>query len=74
VLYQHSQNKNNITYNGWVYEKVCFDEHLNFYWGSYSKMATIRKRDFDFYDNLIHLNEISKGNECVFILTFLQKF
>lgn len=30
-------------------------------------MATIRKRDFDFYDNLIHLNEISKGNECVFI-------
>jgi aspartate aminotransferase len=38
-----------------------------FYWGSYSKMATIRKRDFDFYDNLIHLNEISKGNECVFI-------
>lgn len=38
-----------------------------FYWGSYSKMATIRKRDFNFYDDLNHLKEISKGDECVFI-------
>jgi len=39
----------------------------NFYWGSYSKMASIRKREYDFYDDLNHLNEMSKGNECVFI-------
>ena len=24
-----NQNKNNITYNGWVYDKVCLDELLN---------------------------------------------
>lgn len=45
-------------------EKFLFP---NFYWGSYSKMASIRKRDFNFYDNLEHLNMISSGNECVFI-------
>lgn len=45
-------------------EKFLFP---TFYWGSYSKMASIRKRDFDFYDNLKHLNMISNGNECVFI-------
>lgn len=38
-----------------------------FYWGSYSKMATIRKRQFDFYDNLNHLSKIATGDECVFI-------
>lgn len=39
----------------------------NFYWGSYSKMASIRKREFGFYNNLDHLKEISSGDECVFI-------
>lgn len=39
----------------------------NFHWGSYSKMAHIRKRDTEFYDNLEHLSKISNGGECVFI-------
>ncbi len=31
ILYLHlksikTQNKNNISYNGWVYEKVCLDK------------------------------------------------
>lgn len=39
-----------------------------FYWGSYSKMATIRKKRFSFYESLDDL-DISKLNEssCVFI-------
>ena len=40
----------------------------HFYWGSYSKMATIRNKQFSFYENLDyfdleHLNE----NTCIFI-------
>ena len=40
----------------------------HFYWGSYSKMATIRNKSFSFYDSLDyfdleHLNE----NTCIFI-------
>jgi len=39
-----------------------------FYWGSYSKMATIRNKKFSFYDSLNDL-DISKLNEssCIFI-------
>ena len=39
-----------------------------FYWGSYSKMATIRKKSFSFYDNINLLNEKElNDNSCVFI-------
>jgi aspartate/methionine/tyrosine aminotransferase len=40
----------------------------NFYWGSYSKMATIRKKRFSFYESLEDL-DTSKLNDssCVFI-------
>lgn len=46
-------------------ENVLFPK---FYWGSYSKMATIRKRSFSFYDS-IETIETDKLNEstCVFI-------
>lgn len=39
-----------------------------FYWGSYSKMATIRNKSFSFYDSLsdIDLNYID-SNDCIFI-------
>lgn len=39
-----------------------------FYWGSYSKMATIRKKKFSFYDSLAEI-DITKLDEssCVFI-------
>jgi hypothetical protein len=29
VINLKTQNKNNIAYNGWVYEKVCLDELSN---------------------------------------------
>lgn len=39
-----------------------------FYWGSYSKMATIRGKSFSFYDNLSDLTEEQLNhNTCVFI-------
>lgn len=39
-----------------------------FYWGSYSKMATIRKKSFSFYDDIKSLNEKELNeNSCVFI-------
>ena len=40
----------------------------NFYWGSYSKMATIRKKSFSFYKTLTDL-DFSQLNEssCIFI-------
>jgi aspartate/methionine/tyrosine aminotransferase len=39
-----------------------------FYWGSYSKMATIRGKSFSFYDNLSELTpEQLNHNTCVFI-------
>jgi aspartate aminotransferase len=46
-------------------ENVIFPK---FYWGSYSKMATIRKRSFSFYESIESL-DASKLNEssCVFI-------
>jgi aspartate/methionine/tyrosine aminotransferase len=39
-----------------------------FYWGSYSKMATIRQKSFSFYDSFENL-DMSKMNEssCIFI-------
>ncbi len=39
-----------------------------FYWGSYSKMATIRQKQFSFYDNLdtFDINNLN-DNSCVFI-------
>jgi aspartate/methionine/tyrosine aminotransferase len=46
-------------------ENIYFPE---FYWGSYSKMATIRNKQFSFYDTLNYF-DISKLNEssCIFI-------
>jgi aspartate/methionine/tyrosine aminotransferase len=46
-------------------ENVLFPK---FYWGSYSKMATIRKRSFSFYESIESL-DVDKLNEssCVFI-------
>jgi aspartate aminotransferase len=39
-----------------------------FYWGSYSKMATIRGKSFSFYDELSELDESQLNhNTCVFI-------
>lgn len=39
-----------------------------FYWGSYSKMATIRGKSFSFYDKLSELDEsLLNHNTCVFI-------
>jgi len=40
----------------------------HFYWGSYSKMATIRNKPFSFYENLDYF-DLSKLNEgsCIFI-------
>ena len=39
-----------------------------FYWGSYSKMATIRGKSFSFYDDLSELDESQLNhNTCVFI-------
>lgn len=39
-----------------------------FYWGSYSKMATIRGKSFSFYDELSNLDESQLNqNTCVFI-------
>jgi aspartate/methionine/tyrosine aminotransferase len=39
-----------------------------FYWGSYSKMATIRGKSFSFYNNLSDLTEEQLNhNTCVFI-------
>ena len=39
-----------------------------FYWGSYSKMATIRGKSFSFYDELSNLDEsLLNHNTCVFI-------
>lgn len=38
-----------------------------FYWGSYSKMADIRKRDYLFYDNLQDLSLRTSELDCVFI-------
>lgn len=39
-----------------------------FYWGSYSKMATIRKKGFQFYENLEDLLQLDLSNRhCVFI-------
>jgi aspartate/methionine/tyrosine aminotransferase len=39
-----------------------------FYWGSYSKMATIRNKSFSFYDGLddLKLNQLN-SNTCIFI-------
>lgn len=46
-------------------EKVMFPK---FYWGSYSKMATIRNKSYSFYDSLsnIDLNDIDNST-CIFI-------
>lgn len=46
-------------------ENVLFPK---FYWGSYSKMATIRGRSFSFYDDIISLdtNDLDSST-CVFI-------
>ena len=39
-----------------------------FYWGSYSKMATIRGKSFSFYDELSDLDQsLLNHNTCVFI-------
>jgi aspartate aminotransferase len=37
-----------------------------FYWGSYSKMATIRNKNFSFYENLHDLKNLNE-NSCIFI-------
>jgi aspartate aminotransferase len=44
-------------------EKIYFPY---FYWGSYSKMATIRKKEFFFYKSLDELNDLTEG-DCVFV-------
>lgn len=46
-------------------DNIYFPE---FYWGSYSKMATIRNKPFSFYDSLDYF-DLSKLNEttCIFI-------
>jgi aspartate aminotransferase len=46
-------------------ENILFPK---FYWGSYSKMATIRNKSFSFYDDLNSI-DISKLNDstCIFI-------
>jgi aspartate aminotransferase len=38
-----------------------------FYWGSYSKIAQIRKRNYNFYDNLQELSTRTSALDCVFI-------
>lgn len=38
-----------------------------FYWGSYSKMAQIRKRNYNFYDDLQELSNKTSSLDCVFI-------
>jgi aspartate/methionine/tyrosine aminotransferase len=38
-----------------------------FYWGSYSKMANIRKRNYNFYDSLAELSTRTSSLDCVFI-------
>jgi aspartate/methionine/tyrosine aminotransferase len=38
-----------------------------FYWGSYSKMAQIRKRNYNFYDNVQELSTRTSSLDCVFI-------
>lgn len=49
-------------------DNIYFPE---FYWGSYSKMATIRNKPFSFYDSLDYFNEekLATLNEstCIFI-------
>jgi aspartate aminotransferase len=46
-------------------ENICFPK---FYWGSYSKMATIRQKSFSFYENLetIDLSKLDDST-CIFI-------
>jgi aspartate/methionine/tyrosine aminotransferase len=38
-----------------------------FYWGSYSKMAQIRKRNYNFYDNIQEISTKMSSTDCVFI-------
>jgi len=39
-----------------------------FYWGSYSKIATIRHKNFSFYDNILNLDLSDlNSNTCIFV-------
>lgn len=46
-------------------------EHIvfpKFYWGSYSKMATIRGKQYEFYDDILTMDHtIYNSNHCIFI-------